>query len=367
MGVVRKLYRLADRTAVLAVGVVAGIGIGLSFNAAGRQQVAGWFQPQAIPTPHPAATPSPRPAGPAPVAKVDPRVASRVAADGRLRIGVFGDSFGNGVWDALYRQLPAAERYDVLRFSKEATGFTRYHSLDLEQRAREQIGQQPIDVAVICFGANDLQPIYEERRIQPLLGDDWKRIIGARIDRFVAAVRSTGASVFWLGLPVMRDPDTDDQIQQMDAFYAERMRALNVPFIDTRPASLDADGHYNAHLVDAATGRTDLVRTPDGMHMTGMGYQRITAGVVQQVRTIAALARRRAGLPAQAVKTDQPAGDAPTLHRERPVAKPVPEADTPDRDARQTARANRHEQEQVRHLENGTGDPPPPGNSGGER
>lgn len=341
------LSQLFDRTAVLAVGVVAGFAIGLSFNAAGREAVAGWFfggaaAPVAVThaTPVAAAVGTPELAGP-----VDARVVARVRGDGHIRVGVFGDSFGDGIWAALYHHLPPKQNFDVFRFSKEATGFTRYRQIDLDARAHEQVRTQPIDVAVISFGANDVQPIFAEGHLQLLMSDGWKRIIGERIDRFVATVRGTGATVYWVGLPIVRDPAMDGQIRNMMAFYADRMRALHVPFLDTRPASLDASGHYNDHLIDGHTGEPRLMRGPDGLHMTGIGYQRITADLADRIRRYAVLARRQAGVPAP-----QPT-PTPT-----PKPRPSPSA-TPSADAthRETERANRDERRTERRDRAATG------------
>ena len=304
MGTTARITLIADRTAVLAVGVVAGFATGLAFNAAGREQVANWFLPGSATTIAPTSAAPPRiaaPAGTPELARpIDPSVRRRVAADGRLRVGVFGDSFGDGVWDALYRTLPREQGYDVLRFSKEATGFTRYNVINLGERAKKQVAAQPIDVAVMSFGANDVYPIFAERKVMPLLSDDWKRVIGERVDRFVAVTRSTGAVAFWVGLPAMGDPVLDAQVQEMNAFFAGRMARLRVPYVETRPQSLDANGRYSAHLPDPKTGRMMLMRTPDGLHMIGVGYQRITAGLVGRIRAYAALARREAGVAAPA-------------------------------------------------------------------
>lgn len=293
------LGRYLDRTAVLALGLLAGFAIGLSFNDGGRARVAGWIEPAADGG-APAA-----PAKPTAVDRSTPEVGravpagvlARVRTSGRVHVGVFGDSFGNGVWQALYRQLPADQGFEVLQFSKEATGFTRYNRLDLEKRAREQLGSQPVDIAVICFGANDLQPLWKGIDIYPLLGPKWKEIVGPRIDAFVAAARSTGATVYWLGLPVVRDTTMDRQLIDMEAFYAEHLRRLGVPLLDTRAASVDADGRYNAHLPDPKTGRMMLVRESDGLHMNGIGYDRVTAALAARIRAQSARLRRQAGLP----------------------------------------------------------------------
>ena len=291
--------KLTDRTAVLALGLVAGFAVGLSFNDGGRARVSGWVAPgggDAAPQPAVAAALPPDRSTPELGQAVPLAVVARVRASGRIRVGVFGDSFGNGVWGALYRQLPATQGFDVLQFSKEATGFTRYNRLDLTARAHEQLAAQPVDIAVICFGANDLQPLWKGIDIYPLLGTQWKAIVGPRIDAFVAAARSTGATVYWLGLPIVRDPTMDAQLRAMEAFYAEHLRRLGVPLLDTRAASVDASGHYNAHLPDAK-GHELLVREPDGLHMNGIGYDRVTAALAGRIRAQAARLRRQAGLP----------------------------------------------------------------------
>ena len=286
---------MLDRTAVLALGVIAGFLIGLSFNAAGRAAIWGTLLPgevaPVVPAPQPVALAPEPPAAPG---AIDPRVIRRVAADGQIRVGVFGDSFGDGVWAGLYHQLPEKQGFQIFRFGKEATGFTRYRTLNLEDRARAQVAHQPIDAAVISFGANDIQPIFEEGHLQPLMSPGWQRIIGARIDRFVRVARSTGASLWWVGLPVMRDPAMDHDVAAMNAFYAARMRALGVPFVETRSRSVDRAGAYAAYLPDAKTGAPTPVRRQDGVHMTMQGYDRLTVPLVARVRDFAAAARRAA-------------------------------------------------------------------------
>lgn len=283
-----------DRTAVLALGIVAGFLLGLSFNAAGRAAMWAALFPDAA-----------RPAAPVPVqplaamepqnpSAIDPRVIRRVAADGEIRVGVFGDSFGDGVWAGLYHQLPEKQHFQVFRFGKEATGFTRYKTLNLEERARAQVASQPIDVAVISFGANDVQSIFEEHHLQPLLGAGWRRIIGARVDRFVQVARSTGAAVYWVGLPVMRDTVMDGEVASIEAFFAARMRALGVPFVDTRSRSVDRAGGYTDYLPDPATGERTLMRKQDGVHMTMQGYDRLTAPLAARLRAYAVTVRRLA-------------------------------------------------------------------------
>ncbi len=55
---------------------------------------------------------------------------------------------------------PETDGFEVLRYSQQSTGFTRYASLNLEERLASELAEGPIDIAVISFGANDTQGIY---------------------------------------------------------------------------------------------------------------------------------------------------------------------------------------------------------------
>ena len=292
----RSWWWALDRTAALALGVLAGFLIGVSFNTAGRAAIwATLFPDDARPVALVAApvTPAP-PEPPLRPGAIDPRVIRRVATDGEIRVGVFGDSFGDGLWAGLYHQLPEKRHFQIFRFGKEATGFTRYKTLNLEDRAREQVAHQPIDVAVISYGANDIQPIFAEGHLRLLMSDAWQRIIGDRIDRFVAVARSTGAGVYWVGLPAMRDPALDANVVAMNTFYAARMRALGVPFLETRSRTVDRTGQYAAYLPDSETGEPRLMRAGDGVHMSMLGYDRLTLPLSERIRRYAVAARAAA-------------------------------------------------------------------------
>jgi hypothetical protein len=202
-----------------------------------------------------------------------------------VRVAVFGDSFGDGVWSGLQRQLPRAQ-YEVLKYSQPATGFTRYKRLNLEAQAAEQLGDAPIDIAVISFGANDAQGINTDAgEHAPLLGDLWKAQIALRLGRFVGLLRKHHAMVYWVGLPRMREAQADSDIGAINDFYATEMARLEVPFVDTRPIASDPKGQYAAYLPDPKTGERTLMREGDGIHMSMTGYLWITKGLAGRIRT----------------------------------------------------------------------------------
>ncbi len=303
----RTLLTIADRTAVLFLGVAAGAAIGFAFagSDAPPPRVATAGTPDTAPPPPATST------GPAPAAQ--PAVAAECAmpfnthlldtvAEGRkVRIGVFGDSYGDGIWSALYRQLPAKAGYEVAKFSQQSTGFTRYASLNLEQHVKEQLTGNPVDVAVISFGANDTQGVMSGNHAAKLLSPEWQEIIGKRVDGFVRELRSQGAMVYWVGLPKMRKPEFDADIAGMNAFYAKRMKALGVPWIETASMTVDGNGEFAPYLPDGAANERTLIRANDGIHMSMTGYVRITRGLAKRIGDYVSAARTMAGADAPAL------------------------------------------------------------------
>jgi uncharacterized protein len=292
--VARKAAVFLDRTAVLFVGLALGGVITYSFFAGGQADEAA--ATGALPRGSNAAAVTATPAAPRQLAAVvTPRLASAAAEGREIHVGVFGDSFGDGIHSALYRQLPSDQKFKVHKFSQQATGFTRYRSLNLLDDTRRRLDRQPVDIAVVSFGANDMQGIYQDGRGAEFMSDRWKEIVSQRVTEVVELLRSRGAAVYWVGLPRMREADYDRNVQQMNAFYAERMQALNVPFVDTVPASVDQNGAYAPYLTDPDKGQRINARLNDGIHMTIPGYALLTRGLADRIKQSVAEARNQSG------------------------------------------------------------------------
>lgn len=282
---------LLDRTAVLLIGVGVGVAIGLAFAPDG--DVTALSSPPAsaaagavrIPANTPAFTPKVKSCPKS--LMITPRLASAMVSSDTVQVGVFGDSFGDGIWAGLYNDLRAEKMFAVHQFSAKATGFTRYRQLNLQDKLEEQLADQPIDLGVISFGANDTQDIWEEGRLMPYMSEDWKRVVAKRARAYVERIRRDGAAVVWIGLPRMRTPRFDGQIAQMNAFYAGLMCDLNVPFIDTLPKSVDRNGGYTDYLRPLGGGEPIKARAPDGIHMSMTGYRILIADMTGDIHHLA--------------------------------------------------------------------------------
>jgi hypothetical protein len=282
-----------DRTMVLFIGLAAGALVTLSFFG-GAASVSQQAQ-ASIPAP-PAAVALNRRTSDPPA----PRLAAAIAQRRPVEIGVFGDSFGDGIWAGVYNQLRRDPGYDVRQLSERSTGFTRYRSLNLLDDIRGKLDRQPVDIAIVSFGANDTQGIFDAGHGNAYMSEGWQRIVTERVTRVVGLLRERGAMVYWVGLPKMRDPAFDADIQQMNRFYTARMAALEVPYIETLPLSVDADGQYAPYLPDEPGAERRMARANDGIHMTIPGYIYLTRGLTERIRNSVAEATHAAAGQAQA-------------------------------------------------------------------
>ncbi|MBN8807086.1 MAG: DUF459 domain-containing protein [Sphingomonas sp.] len=303
-----------DRAIVLLLGVAVGSAIGLAF--AGGAGSAAAVAPVSAPEVRQLAASKPAPADAeanlvtecAPCFGLSQQLQRTAAQGGRVRVGVFGDSFGKGVWSGVLQQLPAKQGYDVTDYGQEAIGFTRYKSLNLEKHLADQLRGGDVDIAVVSFGANDAQGIITpEGHYAPFMGPLWQQTLAGRLDRYIGILRQHKALVYWVGLPRMRDPALDAQVTQINDFYHREMNRLGVPFLDSRPVASDAHGQFAPYLIDPRDGQRTLIRATDGIHMSMTGYIWITRDLVERIRRYVTQVREEAGVAAPVQPTKKKA------------------------------------------------------------
>ncbi len=231
---------------------------------------------------------------PSRLAGVAPNLADAALSGRQAQIGVFGDSFGDGIWWALDQQLRGERDIRLHRLARPATGFTSYSRVNVLEDIRTRLDRQPIDVAIVTYGANDTQGIAVGNRAVRFMSDEWRQVIGARVDAVVNLLRERGAQVYWIGLPRMRAATYEEKARALSDFFAQRMQALAVPFIDTVASTSDAQGRYAERLPNPRTGQLMQARSGDGIHMTMNGYTILTRGLARHLKTRVATLRTEA-------------------------------------------------------------------------
>ena len=324
MGLLRLLWA---RPTILVIGLVIGVVIGLNLmpDAVGSGPGPSALMPgsssAAAKTAVVAKTPAvavkgarapliaPTPASP----DVRLQLAKLASAGRPLTVGVFGDSLGDGVWAALYRDLHGDKGFNVVRLSQVSTGLSRYNYVDVQQKTVGQLAAQHIDIAVFMFGANDQQGIVEDGKIYPFGTDGWKAAYGRRVDNLVNTLRQQGAVIYWVGLPKMERSHFDDGASLINAVLAQHMTALGAEFIPTVPLTTDENGDYSAYLRVGASKTKTLMRANDGIHMSMAGYLRITAPVAAMIHRDLAAAAAPSPAPALVTTPVTAPGAAPLV------------------------------------------------------
>jgi hypothetical protein len=282
--------RLLSRLSVFVIGCGLGLASGVVLTAAVLQGGSGrslvWpLAPIAVGDAAKAAT-APKPATRVQAA-IRPEMAARlqtIAAAPVIRVGVFGDSMADGLWAGLYRNLQSDQRFRFVRFSKPSTGLTRLDYLDVPAVTEAQLAAQPMDVAVVLFGANDQQGIYTDtHKVVPYGGDQWAGVYAAHMQKLLDVFKARGIPVYWVGLPRMERAGFDKGAMAINEIDAETASLNGVSFIPTAARTADPAGAYAAYLPNPATGRPELMRAKDGIHMTMAGYLRLAAPVSERL------------------------------------------------------------------------------------
>lgn len=190
----------------------------------------------------------------------------------RYNVVVLGDSLGDGTWAGLYHVLRKDKRFNIIKKSRVATGFSRQDYFDWNAEVRSIAADTRIDIAVVVMGTNDRQPIVEAGKRHALFEPGWRDIYERRVDDFTAALKAAGAQIYWLELPVMKSPRFGADMAQFNAIFEERALVNGITFVDTDELATGADGGYTAYGPDRF-GRTKLLRAEDGIHFTMPGYE----------------------------------------------------------------------------------------------
>lgn len=196
------------------------------------------------------------------------------------RLVVLGDSLGNGVYAGLYHEFRKQKDLKVIKKSKVATGIVRDDYYDWIAQTKALAESEQIDMAVIVIGANDRQTIQQDGKRYRLLSDGWKQIYTDRIITMTKTLQEKGTSVYWIGLPIMRQARYGNDIKAFNAIYHETAKITGATYIDSWDYFADENGEYSAYGFDLE-GRMRKLRDDDGIHMTMRGYSKL-ADLIKQ-------------------------------------------------------------------------------------
>lgn len=214
----------------------------------------------------------------------------------RYRLVVFGDSLGDGIWSGLYRAFEKDQSIETIKKSRASTGFARPQSYDWNAALKQILAEEKFHIAVIMIGANDAQPIRTKEGLLKLGSDEWREAYGERIENFTRQLKAKNIAVYWVGLPIMRSPKQNEEMQVLNEMFRERAFVNGVKFIDTFNAFADQFGRYSAFGPDLS-GEVRRLRVDDGVHFTMRGYEKLAHFVEREIRRDLNFAKTERNIP----------------------------------------------------------------------
>jgi hypothetical protein len=201
--------------------------------------------------------------------------------DKPLRVLVVGDSLMNPIGFALMRQTNTYPALQVKSITKVSSGLVRPDFYNWPEVIAEAVAEYHPHVTVMLFGGNEKQVMRYQGQSLVAFSDEWNAEYARRVEQAIEISTRAGASVIWIGMPVMRSSKFSETARTLNAFYenacAEEPAAT---YIDGYSLFSDSDGAYSAYLKDSA-GNNQLMREGDGIHLSNKGGDRVAEEIMK--------------------------------------------------------------------------------------
>ena len=235
-------------------------------------------------------------------------------------IAVLGDGMADWLAYGLEDAFSDAPEIAIIRNSKTHSGLMRYDSkndLDWWDAARDILAKENANYVVMMLGVGDRQNI-REKDIAPepetkegkkdgadagqqsivapeppaakkatgvveFRSDRWEKVYSRRIDQTVAALKSKGAPVFWVGLPSIRGTRSTADAVYLNELYRARAERAGAVYIDIWDGFVDEAGKYSSYGPDYE-GQKRRLRSGDGVYFTKYGARKLAHYVEREIR-----------------------------------------------------------------------------------
>jgi uncharacterized protein len=278
-------------------------------------------------------------------------------------IVVMGDGMADWLAYGLEDVFSDSPEIGIVRKNKLYSGLLQYEAkgdLDWWRVGRDILAQEKADYVVMMLGLSDRQDIREkdlakeaERKakdqqakdeaekkgvqkptktngtdkivapaperdkkasgIVEFRSDEWEKIYSRRIDETIAALKSKGVPVFWVGLPSIRGARSTADAAYLNDLYRARAERAGVVYIDVWDGFVDEAGKYSNYGPDYE-GQTRRLRSSDGVFFTKYGALKLAHYVERELQRFMSN-RVPVALPSGSVP--------PTSSEEKPAARPL--------------------------------------------
>jgi lysophospholipase L1-like esterase len=115
--------------------------------------------------------------------------------------------------------------------------------------------------------------------------DKWAELYAKRIDEMIAALKSKGVPVLWVGLPAVRGTKSTGDMSYLDELYRARAEKAGITYVDIWDGFVDDQGRFAQQGPDFE-GQTRRLRTADGVNFTKAGAEKLAHYVEHDLRRV---------------------------------------------------------------------------------
>src|SRR5215467_13786106 len=112
--------------------------------------------------------------------------------------------------------------------------------------------------------------------------EEWEKIYSRRIDDTIAALKSKGVPVIWVGLPPLRGSSSSSDAAYPNELYRVRAERAGIKYVDVWDGFVDEAGKYSNYGPDYE-GQVRRLRLNDGVFFTKAGAIKLARYVEQEL------------------------------------------------------------------------------------
>ena len=112
--------------------------------------------------------------------------------------------------------------------------------------------------------------------------EEWEKVYSRRIDDTIAALKSKGVPVIWVGLPPIRGARSSGDTAYLNELYRARAERAGIKYVDVWDGFVDEAGKYSNYGPDYE-GQVRRLRLNDGVFFTKAGAIKLARYVEQEL------------------------------------------------------------------------------------
>jgi uncharacterized protein len=155
----------------------------------------------------------------------------------------------------------------------------------------------------------------------PFRSEKWAELYAKRIDETIAALKSKGVPVIWVGLPAIRGARSTADMVFLNDLYRDRAGKAGIIYVDIWDGFVDENGNY-VNVGPDFEGQIRRLRAGDGVHFTKAGARKLAHYVEREIRRVLLARGAPVATPVPTEKEAPPIPGKPGAPA-RPVVGPV--------------------------------------------